>query len=250
MAIYVMSDIQGCYDAFINMLDKIHYNIDDGLILLGNYIGLGNQNIDMIDWIVTNKTNKRIIFLRGSNEQDFISDVLLLEESCYSINLLENYLYLRDTHIDYDKNNIIFNLIFRHGYTLNRLKEISNMFKYTVYSYQRRLGAERYMFVHSGYTDNIDKLRYSSKYDFYLYANEDSYTYGGYRNGIVVAGHNSTADKKSIFFNEGKVLIKEKPEEECIYYYINCGGCQKKRNRYSRFGCIELGSNKEYYICK
>ena len=36
MATYVMSDIHGCYDEFVSMLDKIRLSEDDEIILAGD----------------------------------------------------------------------------------------------------------------------------------------------------------------------------------------------------------------------
>lgn len=43
MSTYVISDIHGCYNKFLSMLEKIRFSGSDNLILSGDYIDKGKQ---------------------------------------------------------------------------------------------------------------------------------------------------------------------------------------------------------------
>ena len=46
--IYVMSDLHGCYDMFLQMLEKIKFNNDDTLYILGDIIDRGDNGIKIL----------------------------------------------------------------------------------------------------------------------------------------------------------------------------------------------------------
>ena len=56
-----MSDIHGCYDDMIKMLEQIAFTDEDTLILAGDYIDRGSQSFEMLKWIESNPKN--VIFL-------------------------------------------------------------------------------------------------------------------------------------------------------------------------------------------
>jgi Calcineurin-like phosphoesterase. len=47
MSTYVISDIHGCYNEFLSMLEKIRFSGSDNLILSGDYIDKGKQSYEM-----------------------------------------------------------------------------------------------------------------------------------------------------------------------------------------------------------
>ena len=47
---YVMSDIHGCYDDMIKMLEQIAFTDEDTLILAGDYIDRGSQSFEMVNY--------------------------------------------------------------------------------------------------------------------------------------------------------------------------------------------------------
>ena len=46
--IYVMSDIHGCYDAYLEALKKIDFKDEDTLYILGDVIDRGKQSIELL----------------------------------------------------------------------------------------------------------------------------------------------------------------------------------------------------------
>ncbi len=51
MSTYVISDIHGCFDEFQTMLGRIGLTAEDRLILAGDYIDRGKQNLEMLRWL-------------------------------------------------------------------------------------------------------------------------------------------------------------------------------------------------------
>ena len=69
MNTYVISDIHGCYDDFINMLDQISFNDHDQLILAGDYIDRGIQNYEMLRWMENAPDN--VLLIKGNHDVEF-----------------------------------------------------------------------------------------------------------------------------------------------------------------------------------
>lgn len=75
---WIMGDINGCFSEFIELLEKIGWKIDDGLlhmgdgdglILVGNLIGRGNGSKDVIEFINRNiNAGCEIRIVAGNNE--------------------------------------------------------------------------------------------------------------------------------------------------------------------------------------
>ena len=62
---YVISDIHGDYDAYMRMLEQIHFTKDDILYILGDVIDRGKEPIALLKQI---KNQDNVIFLIGNHE--------------------------------------------------------------------------------------------------------------------------------------------------------------------------------------
>ena len=69
MGTYVMSDIHGCFTAFQKMLEKIGFSKSDRLIIAGDIIDRGPENLEMLKWMEKKPENVEI--LMGNHEYDF-----------------------------------------------------------------------------------------------------------------------------------------------------------------------------------
>ena len=77
MATYVMSDIHGCYDEFVSMLDKIRLSEGDELILAGDYVDRGRQNLEMLRWIEEPPAN--VTMIKGNHDAKFVESVKIMD---------------------------------------------------------------------------------------------------------------------------------------------------------------------------
>ena len=70
MSTYVMSDIHGCYDELMKILEKIQFSSDDTLIIAGDYMDRGSQSLEILDWILDVPDN--VILLKGNHDAEFV----------------------------------------------------------------------------------------------------------------------------------------------------------------------------------
>lgn len=73
---FVVSDIHGCLQTFIALLEKIDLKNDDQLFLLGDYIDRGPDSVGLVDFLIELNRNPNIFLLRGNHEEE----LLLMEE--------------------------------------------------------------------------------------------------------------------------------------------------------------------------
>lgn len=74
MSLYVISDIHGCSDTFISLLDKIGLNKTDSLYLLGDYIDRGNNSSGVLETIFKLKAENYNVFpLKGNHEEHILN---------------------------------------------------------------------------------------------------------------------------------------------------------------------------------
>ena len=66
MSIYVMSDIHGKYDEYLEMLEKINFSDEDTLYILGDVIDRGEHPIKVLQHALS---KKNIILLMGNHEK-------------------------------------------------------------------------------------------------------------------------------------------------------------------------------------
>ena len=64
---YVMSDIHGCYDKYMNMLSKINFSCDDTLYILGDVVDRGNGGMKVI---LDAAARENVITLKGNHDHE------------------------------------------------------------------------------------------------------------------------------------------------------------------------------------
>ena len=73
MSVYAVSDIHGCYDRFIAVLDSAQFDpASDQLYILGDLVDRGSQIDLCAQWLVDNKANAKgspVHFLMGNHEE-------------------------------------------------------------------------------------------------------------------------------------------------------------------------------------
>ena len=65
MKTYVMSDIHGCYDKYMEMLDKIGFSEDDTLYVLGDILDRGPHPVKIIQDLMK---RPNVVCLAGNHE--------------------------------------------------------------------------------------------------------------------------------------------------------------------------------------
>ena len=79
--IYVMSDIHGCYDKYIAMIEKISLGEKDILYILGDVLDRGPKGLKVLLDIAD---RKNVILLRGNHDQEaaiLLSNLYLMSQA-------------------------------------------------------------------------------------------------------------------------------------------------------------------------
>ena len=62
MATYAIGDIQGCYYAFQDLLEKISFNpVTDKLWLVGDMVNRGSGSLEVLRWCYQHQENIRVV---------------------------------------------------------------------------------------------------------------------------------------------------------------------------------------------
>ena len=69
---YVMSDLHGCYDKYVKMLEKISFSDNDTLFILGDVVDRGNGGIKILQDMIN---RRNVITIMGNH--DFIAHRML-----------------------------------------------------------------------------------------------------------------------------------------------------------------------------
>ncbi len=260
-----MSDIHGCYDDLLSMLEKIGFSNADQLIIAGDYIDRGKQNYEMLKWIEQCPPNVRL--LRGNHEEEFAANVdlmLLLDrgeglETDFASNadtavLYESVKYfIRHKALSvscFDLYGTIGSLLEQNHITLHDLCRWSAIIRQMPYYHKLMLRNRTYIIVHAGYSERVENIgeSFGSLEQFYLYAREESCQSGGVRHGAIIAGHTPTVVKKSFAYNMGKIFRCYNNEKDCIFYDIDCGCAFRNREPDAKLACIRLEDEKVFYV--
>ena len=248
MSVYVIGDIHGCYDDLQLMLDKIQYDWDDLLIFTGDYIDRGTQSYEMLKWIDEYRFAK-MIFIRGNHEEEFIKNVELLSQIDYKkVSLKEAYNKLSSICEYFDYYGTILQIINNHPKaSIGLFKRWASIFKSMPYEYKIRVNKHTYIIVHAGYLHP----NYKSKFDkqqFYLYARDEAYLYGGYNNGTIIAGHTPTIFEKEFVYNNGDIFSYYNESNNTHFINVDCGCVYKSQNKNAKLACIRLDDHMIFYV--
>ena len=67
MAIYAIGDIQGCYDSFMKLLEKIEFDkTKDTLWLVGDLVNRGDKSLEVLKFLYSIKKN--VISVLGNHD--------------------------------------------------------------------------------------------------------------------------------------------------------------------------------------
>ncbi len=267
MSTYAISDIHGCYQEFLAMLDKIDFSERDRLIMAGDYIDRGKHSYEMLKYMENHPSN--VILIRGNHEEEFAAYVNLMlwldqkeklesdfasnEDAAALYGSIKYFLKNKNTKLSnafFDLYGTIRNLISNSSVTLNDLCRWAEIIRKMPYYHELSVGGRECVVVHAGYTETIEDTAtsFSGLEEFYLYAREDGYQSGGKRHGIVIAGHTPTIVNGEFVYNEGNVFRYYDKEKDCIFYDIDCGCVFRNRRSDARLACIRLDDEKIFYV--
>ena len=216
---YVMSDLHGNYDKFLEMLDLIEFKEEDELYILGDIFDRGDNPIDILDYIIA---NKNIYLLKGNHEQMFIE--------CYEEEFKDIYHWFLNGG--------------RTTYTQMVYKNLDDIYKYIKKLPYIKV-VDKFILVHAGlyFPDNYNELTLEEfleiqEEDICLWTRDNIYNEKQFKDYTIICGHSSV---QSINRNStGKILHAN----GCIY--IDCGLQTVPSN--GQLGCLRLDDLEEFYI--
>lgn len=227
---YAMSDLHGCYDLYIEMLEKIKFSLDDTLFLLGDYVDRGDRGFDIICDVAV---RPNVVPLIGNH--DFYALSVLSE---LSVNPEAKYSPLMESKIDTWWRNGGYET-YEQFWLFNekkRLYILSAMDKFKNYA-DVTVNGRRFTMVHGGIA-NYDP---NQPLDYYGIG-ELVYTREDYRkpkfnepNRYLITGHTPTlfidpASRGKIYRNHDHIAI-------------DCGAVFGLG-----LGCICLETFEEFYV--
>lgn len=218
---YVMSDLHGCYDKFIKMLELINFNEQDELYILGDIFDRGSQPIKILEYIVA---HDNIHLLKGNHEKMFEEFFETGDASLWNIN---------------------------GGYsTLFGLNKKGFEYAQYVYSYIKRLPVikvvDNFILVHAGlYLPKncndfaLKELLELQEEDVNLWTRDHIHSDVQYRDYKIICGHtvvqsiNNDYESPKIIHRKGQI-------------FIDCGCCFEKAN--GKLACLRLDDMEEFYV--
>ena len=172
--ILAIGDIHGRFDRLSSVFNKINFSSKDFLILLGDYVDRGNENLHCLQWAMRISKLPNVVALRGNHEQMMLYYYLLggTEAAIWLPNGGDK------TKAELDR--------WCNEEELNRaLRFINDRPLY----YKMTIGDEDYIFVHAGLKPN--KPLEEQDEESLLWIREEFYN--GYRGSAnIICGHTPT----------------------------------------------------------
>ena len=262
MSHYVVGDIHAGYDILQKMIKKIHLKDSDELIMVGDYIDRGDQNVEMMQWLEDHPEN--VIPVRGNHDENYAAYIGLMDQvdrmyelnadpasnkdACKLYELTFGTLLKTDpvSARYFDMYGTIRRILLEDQVTMGDLRRWAKMFR-SFPIFHRIDDTERpCIVVHAGYKDDITDE--DEKLSFFLEARRPAYTEGGLWNGMVVAGHTPTIIEDEFTYNAGKVFRYHDRLKNCIFYDIDCGSVFRHDYRGAKLACLRVEDEKVYYV--
>jgi serine/threonine protein phosphatase 1 len=175
--IFALGDIHGRFDRLSSVFNKINFDAEkDFLIMLGDYIDRGNENLHCLQWAMKMSEFENVVVLRGNHEQMMLYYYLMgnFESTIW----LPNGGKFTKAEIDeWSKTDPDF-----------LQKALKFIYDRPLY-HQMKINGKDYIFVHAGLKPNVPLENQTE--DSLLWIRDEFYNgYDG--NAEIVCGHTPT----------------------------------------------------------
>lgn len=219
---YVMSDLHGNYDKYIEMLELISFSEKDQLYVLGDIFDRGDNPLGILDHI---RKHKNIHLLKGNHEQMYVE--------CYQDEFRDMYHWLCNGGMK----------------TYEQLINRGQQYMDNTYRYLKNLPyievVDKFILVHAGLylPSNLNELTlleliHLQEEDNCIWTRQNIDRERQYKDYTVVAGHNVI--QGIIREHNGDILHREG------HIYIDSGLQTAKTS--GKLSCLRLDDMKEFYI--
>lgn len=247
MANYVISDIHGCFNTFIKLLEKINFSENDKLYILGDIIDRGPDSYKIYTW-VKERYNKNVFMVLGNHEDMFIENIDDIGKKKNEFNNLsanektkyfDNFFNVMAAWGE-DHYGTIRNLLKDHS--ADEIIEMAEFFRELPWYLEVNCNDAIWTLVHAGCSLPLDK---TSK-DTFVWSRDLTFPGAGIKGKNIIFGHTPTICDEynregGIHYEEG-IILKEK----YIKINIDCGCVWNHKN--SKLGILRLEDLQDFYI--
>lgn len=231
MATYVISDIHGCYDEFMRMLELIKFSPSDKLIIVGDMVDRGPDSIKLVEFVMKQSNIDSIL---GNHEDMMLGS--LINNNQQMINCWLN----NGGHITLQELESLRNS--RPHYISKILTYLQTLPLYIIH--------DKYIIVHGG-VDIIVDPKYNSHFTVEQFMSAQDRNCLLWIDGTQINTANMPADYTLIVGHTPTIRIKNQPQPFRIVkrnkiIYIDCGSVFKG----GQLGCLCLDTMEEFYIEK
>ena len=235
--IYVASDIHGCYQEYLEMLEKINFNDNDTLYIIGDVCERGKEVINVLLHMMK---HKNIIPIWGNHDLNTYEALSIVCE--YANESLEDVGYMiKHDLIDYEDHFTFINWSFSEFDTLKDFAKLSLEDRYQLLEYLRHflrykeieVNGQKFLLVHGGIPDPSKNIN-SFELEDLIWERPDYYK-EYYKDKIIVSGHTPTC-----YVNQDKSMRIYKGFNNididcgCVFGY--------------RLACLCLDTMEEFYV--
>jgi len=231
--IYVMSDLHGCCDKYLQMLEKIKFNSEDTLYMLGDSIDRGDDGIKLL---LDMMKRPNVVPMLGNHEYMAYSVLkkFNVEITAYNYN----------THLDSDSIQMYENWMFNGGITtMSEISKLDMKQRDAVIEYlgefelyeELEVNRKKFVLVHGGLVE-FEEDKDLSEYDIHdIIWGRCDYARQYYKDKYLVTGHTPTYNIDENY--RGKIYRQNN------HIAIDCGAIFGEA-----LGCICLNTLEEFYI--
>lgn len=258
MATYVVGDIHGCFDEWIQLKDRIEAQDSDAkFILVGDIIDRGQKTLEMLDWAIENITdNGKYQMILGNHESEKID-----WKNCFLKQLMDrankkeidpidlmieyndryNFVFLHKIEIEYEENPL--DCLVKHIEWMETLP----LFKDII------VNDKRFIIVHANIpksmllSDNTLKKDVTYREKEYAIWDRSIRAKNVVPNSIMVYGHTPTVlyHEEGIKIDNPGRIHKDKLHTK---YNVDCGMVYKQGYPEATLAALNLDTLEEIYL--
>lgn len=217
----VISDIHGCYEEFNALLELVHFNKnEDLLLLLGDYVDRGIQSKEVVEKVLQLVQGGNVVALRGNHDQRFL-DLMTSEDEIVKMKFIQHgglqtlESYCGDPLLE--SMSVEERLQYAKAYINKRYKHHISFLNSLPYYFEDK----GHIYAHAGLNPSYENWKQQSEYDF-MYIKEPFFKNPTVVDKIVVFGHSKVIDihdKADVWFGKDKIGI----DGGCAYgFQLNC----------------------------
>ena len=219
MSTYVLSDLHGQYDKFMDMLKLIKFNDNDKMYILGDIFDRGPDPLKILDYVIC---RKNIDFIPGNHEYMFLEFYNTYDVRLWSYNGGRT--------------------------TMTQLMKRGEDYLKALYDYLTKLPLvkvhDKFILTHAGLYLPKNQNQYTlqeilslQNAEFNLWSRSNINNERQYKDYTVICGHTPT-----LYVDPDQYQMSIVRRKGTIY--IDCGATFND----GRLACLRLEDNKEFYI--